>query len=92
MVPLDGLALEKEGDNDGENGEGDNLLDHFQLEEIERTAVANETYAVCGNGEAVLEEGYPPGEEDDEDERPSGGYLHFLELKVTVPRKRHENV
>ena len=92
MVPLDGLALEKEGDDDGEDGEGDNLLDHFQLKEIERAAVPHEADTVCGNGEAVLKEGYSPGEEDDEDERPSGGNLHFLELEVTVPCKRHENV
>ncbi len=62
MVPLDGLALEEEGDDDGENGQGDHFLNHLELNQAEGTAVALETDAVRGNGEAVLKEGEAPRE------------------------------
>ena len=92
MVPLHGLALEKEGDDDGEDGQGDHLLDHLELHQVEGTAVPVEADAVRRNGEAVLEEGDAPREEDDEDERPAGGDLHLLEFEMTVPGECHEDV
>ena len=92
MVPLHGLALEKEGDDDGEDGQGDHFLDHFELHQVEGTAVAVEADPVRRDGEAVLEEGDAPREEDDEDERPAGGDLHLLEFEMTVPRECHEDV
>ena len=92
MVPLDGLSLEKEGDDDGEDGQGDHFLDDLELHQVEGAAVALEADPVRRDGEAVLEEGDAPGEQDDEDERPAGGDFHLLELEVTVPGERHEDV
>ena len=92
MVPLDGLAFEEESDDDGEDGKGNHLLDHFQLHKVERTAIALETDAVGRDGEAILEESDAPGEEDDENQRPAGGDFHFLQFKMAVPRERHEYV
>ena len=92
MVPLHGLALEKEGDDDGEDGQGDHLLDHLELHQVEGTAVPVEADPVRRDGEAVLEEGDAPREEDDEDERPAGGDLHLLEFEMTVPGECHEDV
>ena len=92
MVPLDRLSLEQEGDDDGEDGQGDHLLDDFQLHQVERTAVAQEADPVGRDGEAVLEEGDAPREQDDEDEGPSGGYFHLLQLEMAVPREGHEDV
>ena len=92
MVPLQGLALEQEGDDDREDGQGDDFLDDLELHQVEGTAVAVEADAVGRDGEAVLEKSDAPGEEDDEDERPAGGNLHLLEFEMAVPRERHEDV
>ena len=92
MVPLDRLPLEKEGDDDRKDGQGNDLLDDLELHQVERTAVPLEADAVRRDGEAVLEESNPPREQDDENEGPVRGNLHFLELEMTVPRERHEDV
>ena len=92
VVPLEGLALEEEVDDDREDGQRDGFLDDLELHQIERAAVARETDAVGGDGEAVLEEGDAPGEQDDQDQRPAGRDLHFLQFEMAVPRERHEDV
>ena len=92
MVPLDGLALEEEGDDDREDGQGDRFLDDLELHQVEGAAVSVEADAVGGDGEAVFEEGDAPRKEDDEDEGPAGGNLHLLQLEMAVPGERHEHV
>ena len=92
MVPLDGLPLEQEGDDNGEDGEGNHLLNYLELHQVEGPAVALEAQAVGRNGKAVLEKGDAPGKEDDEDERPAGGNFHFLQFEMAVPGERHEHV
>ena len=92
MVPLQGLVLEHEGDDDSEDGEGDDFLDDLQLHEGERAAVFDEAYPVGRHLGAVFEEGHSPGEEDDKDEGPSGGDFHFLQLEMAVPCEGHEYV
>ena len=92
MVPLDGLALEEEGDDDREDGQGDRFLDDLALHQVEGAAVAVEADAVGGDGEAVFEEGDAPRKEDDEEEGPAGGDLHLLQLEMAVPREGHEDV
>lgn len=92
VVPVDGLPFEDEEDDNREDREGNDLLDDFELYEIERTAVLGVADAVGGYGQAVLEERYSPGKQDDQDERPSGGDLHFTQFEMTVPCERHENV
>ena len=49
VVPLQALALEEEGREDGEDQKGDNLLNDLQLHECEGTSVACEAYAVGWN-------------------------------------------
>ncbi len=92
MVPVDGLAFEDEHHDDGEDGEGDHFLDHFQLKQVEGPAVACETYAVGGYGEAVFEEGDAPRKKDDEDQRPVGRDLHLAEFQVSIPGEGHKDV
>ena len=92
MVPLEVLALEEEVDDDGEDGQGDDLLDDLELHEVEGAAVAREADAIGGDSEAVLEEGDSPREKNDEDERPAGRDLHLLQFEMAVPRERHEDV
>ena len=55
------LMLEHEIGNDGKYAEADALLYHFQLNQIEGTAVAFETEAVGGHLTAVFEKGDAPG-------------------------------
>lgn len=92
VVPVEGFSLEHEHYYDGEDREGDNFLNDFELEEVERAAVGLEADAVCRDGEAVLKEGYSPGEQDDQNEWPAGGDFHLTELEMAVPGKSHENV
>ena len=92
MIPLDRLALEDEKDDDGEYGEGDHFLDDHELDKIERATVLSVSYAVCGDGEAVFEEGDAPGKQDDADQRPARGDFHLLQFEVPVPGKGHENI
>ena len=39
VVPVDGFALEDEGDDDGKDQQGDDFLDHFELDQGEGAAV-----------------------------------------------------
>ena len=92
VVPVEGLALEEEVDDEGEDAQGDGFLDDLELHEVEGAAVADEADAVGGDGQAVLEKGDAPGEQDDEDERPAGRDFHFLQFEVAVPRQRHKHI
>ena len=92
MVPVEGLSLEDEQDDYREDRKGDHFLDDLELDEVERTAVLGVTDAVGRDGEAVLEEGDAPGEQDDQDERPARRNLHFTEFQMPVPCERHEYV
>lgn len=92
VVPLDGLAFENEGDDEGEDDEGDAFLDDLELHEREGAAGDLGTYAVGGDHETVLEQGHAPREEDDGNEGPVGDELHLLKLEVAVPRKCHEDI
>ena len=92
MVPVQGLALEEEMDDDREDSQRDGFLDDLELHQVEGPAVAAEADAVGRYREAILEESDPPGEEDDQDQRPAGRDLHFLQFEMAVPRERHEDV
>ena len=48
------------------------LLNHLELDEVERPAIIDKTDAICGNLAAVLEEGDHPREGDDKIEGPVG--------------------
>jgi len=92
MVPLNGLSFEEESNDNREDGKRQHLLDYFQLHQVEGTAVAHKTNSVGRYGETVLKKGNAPGKEDDKDERPARGNLHFLQLEMAVPGECHENI
>ena len=92
MIPLESLALEHHCDDDGEYGEGDDLLDNLQLHDIEWHSVAVEAEPVGRDLGAILEEGHSPGQQDDHNQGPACRYLHFLELQMPVPGECHKNV
>lgn len=49
MIPLKSFATQEEGSDDGEDSEGDNLLKHFELHKVHRTAVADITDTIGGH-------------------------------------------
>lgn len=49
------LPLEDDVGNDAEDNQGDDFLNDFELHQRERSAVANETDAVGGHQETVLD-------------------------------------
>ena len=60
MIPVEMFALEHEGGNDSEDGEGDNFLNYLQLHEGIRTTIANETELVGWHLQGVFKEGDAP--------------------------------
>lgn len=92
MVICEGLVLEKDEHEDGEDGQGEEFLDDFELPKVERTAVADEADAVGRHHEAVLHECDTPAEENHQGQRQLAEPSRALELQVTVPRERHEHV
>jgi len=81
MVPAEFLAEIQEGEDD-KYGEGDDLLDDFELRGREGAG----TNAVGWDLQAVLEEGDAPADEDDFPE------CDVFVLEVSVPGHRHEDV
>ena len=92
MIPLDGLAFEDYCHNHCEHGQGDDLLNHFQLHKVERTSIAGEPDPVGRDLSAIFKEGYGPREKDDPYQRPACGNLHFLKFQMPVPGKCHKYV
>ena len=92
MVPVQGLALEKNGNNQSEDYQGHDLLDDLELDKAEGAAVSRETDTVRRNLGAIFEKSKTPGEKNNEYERPGSGNLHFLKLEMAIPGECHEYV
>ena len=92
MVERERLILEEHQHEDGEDGQGEELLDHLQLPEVERTAILDETDAVGRHHETVLDQGDAPAEQDNHRQRELAEPSGALQLQVTVPRERHEDI
>ena len=60
MVPVQVSALEHDVGNDAEHAQRNTLLYHLQLDEVEGTAVFNESQPVGRNLTTVLKEGDAP--------------------------------
>ena len=78
MVPVKGLALETEGDDDGEDGQGNDLLNDLELHKVEGTSVDGRTDAVRRDLKAILKKGDAPREENDGYEGPVATDTRFL--------------
>ena len=70
MVPLQRLTFEHHSCEDSKYCKRYHFLDDFQLHQIERTSVVNESYSVCRYLCAIFEECHSPREENDQNERP----------------------
>ena len=92
MVPMESLALEEHRGEDGEDDEGDGLLNDLELHQGERTTILMEANAVGRYLATVLEKGKTPTQQDDGKQGPGGGNLHLLQLQMTVPGEGHEDV
>ena len=64
MVDGEGLVLEEDQHEDGEDGQREELLDDLELPEVKGTAVVNEADAVGRHHEAVLDQRDTPAEEN----------------------------
>ena len=73
MVPMQMGALEHDVGNDAEDGQRDAFLDDFQLDEVERSSVLDESDAVGWHLTTILEESNHPREGYDADEWPVAG-------------------
>ena len=60
VVPVKGLSLEAECQDERENDERNALLDDLELNQIERAAGDIGTYAVSRNHNAILKESQSP--------------------------------
>lgn len=69
MIPVESLALEEQDRESGKNGQGDDLLDNFELNEAESTAVVRESHSVGRNHKAVFNQGNSPGNQNYPDNR-----------------------
>ena len=92
VVVGEGLVLEKDKHENGEDGHGEKLLDDLELPEVEGTAVVDEADAVGRHHETVLDQGDAPTEEYHQRQRQLAEPSRALQLQVTVPRERHENI
>ena len=62
VVPVQVLTLEENVGYHGKDSQTDALLYHFQLHQVEGTAVALKTETVGGHLTAILKKGYAPTE------------------------------
>ena len=60
MVPMNVLSLKENVGNNSEDTERDAFLNHLELNEVERSAVADEAQPVGRHLAAVLQEGNAP--------------------------------
>ena len=92
VVVGEGLVLEEEEHEYGEDGERQELLDDLELPEVEGAAVVDEPDAVGRHHETVLNERDAPAEENHQRQRQLAEPGRALQLQMTVPRERHEHV
>lgn len=92
MIHREGLVFEEDEHEDSEDGQREELLNHLELPEIERSAVVDEANAVGGHHETVFDQRDAPAEKNDQRQRQLAEPRNALQLQMAVPRKRHEHV
>jgi len=92
MIPSQ-LHMKRQSAKNEKHDQRDNLLNHLELHQRERTAVTLKTNTVGGYLQAVFEERDAPREEDHKNKRRGvGEEAGLLQLQMAVPRKRHEDI
>ena len=90
MVPLEGVALDKEYGKEREDHQRDNLLDNLELPEGKWAAQLGATYAVGGHLEAVLKKCDTPA--DKHDAYHAVALQLRLECNVSIPCQCHKDI
>ena len=92
MIPVQSLSLEEDIGDDGKDDKRYALLNHLELHQVEGTAIIDESNSVGRYLTAIFEESDGPTEGDDTDKRPVAAHARLLQLEVSVPSQRHEDV
>lgn len=92
MVPAEGFGFEDQDDEEGKDHQGDHLLDHFELPDVEGTSISFVANAVGGNLEDVFKESDAPASQDDGDESVALEPGHLAEFQMAIPGHGHEGV
>lgn len=92
VVVGEGLVFEENEHEDSEDGERKELLDDFELPEVEGTAIVDEPDAVGRHHETVLDQRDAPAEEDDQRQRQFAEPSSALQFYVAVPCKGHKDI
>lgn len=93
MIPLDGLTFEDKDGEDGEDRNGNRLLNDFELHQVKHTAVSGKADAVGGNLKHIFRQCEQPRQHDDKEQRRVvGNHIHRLEFQMPVPSERHKDV
>lgn len=89
---MEGFTLKQHRDHDGEDEQGDDLLNHLQLDERKGTTIVNKTNAIGGHLADVFKERNPPGEGDYSNQGPVFTYARFAQLQMAVPSNGHKYI
>lgn len=92
VVPFEHLVFEEQGGKERENHQGDDFLQHFELDQRKGTAIFAEADAVGGHLKKILKQGDAPADEHHRYQAQLAEPLHFVEFEVAVPGKSHEDV
>lgn len=92
MIPREMLILEQQHRQQRKNSQGNYLSHHFQLKQIERSAVFIKSYSICRYHAAIFEKSYSPRQKNHAYQRPVADYLRLLELQMAVPGKSHKYI
>ena len=92
MIPVEGLALETKGHDDGEYYQGDDFLQNLQLNQGEGAAVVQKADAIGGHLTHIFKQGDAPRKKDDRYQGPILAHARLLQLEMPVPGKGHEYV
>lgn len=90
VIPTEGIGAHEEEGEEGEDREGDDLLQDLELPDGERSAELGRPDAVGGDLETILEEGDAPTQQHDGGQPEA--FEPRLEGDVPVPCQRHEGV
>lgn len=91
MVNLNCFIFKDEQRKNHKYDKSNNLLDHFQLHQRERSAESLVTDPVGGYLETVFKKGYPPADQNDTKECKTAGF-GSVEFQVAIPGNGHKCV
>ena len=74
------------------NDEAYNLLNHFELHKVKRTACNLGADAVGRDHHEIFEQRHTPACQNYENQRPILDDSHVRKFQIAIPRQRHENV